>query len=269
MRILKVPESDPKKKLLEATERLVVEKGFDLVSVRDITGAVKANVAAVNYHFGSREGLMDLVMLHVLEAVDAARLELLEGVRARAARKPPKLEELVGGYVKAVFLASDRLAMDLPFFLKLVGRVMVFPEGLKSPMLVEAGNAVRRAYLEAMAAVDSSLPDLEAAWDFFEAGFGQSLVNLKENEPPAVQAEHWIRFGVRGLSGSKPIAGAPVQVVVEKTAEVQVREVAPVEHVASEPVIAAAVEVPEPVQAPTKVPKAPKKRDDQTMLFDL
>jgi AcrR family transcriptional regulator len=271
--MLRVPESGPKRKLLEATERLVVEKGFDLVSVRDITGAVKANVAAVNYHFGSREGLMDLVILHVLEAVDAARLEALEGIRVRAAGKPLKLEELVGGYVKAVFLAADRLEMDLPFFLKLAGRVMVFPQGSKSPVLIEAGKAVRGVYLQAMAAVDVPLPDLEAAWDFFEAGFGQSLVNLRENEPPAVQVEHWIRFGVRGLSVSKPGAVTPVQVVVEKPAEVPVREVSAVEHVASEPVIAvAAEEVPEPVQAPTKAPKAPKapkKRDDQTMLFDL
>jgi len=64
MRVTKVPESGPKRSLLDATERLVVEKGFDLVSVRDITGAIKANVAAVNYHFGSREALMDVVMSH-------------------------------------------------------------------------------------------------------------------------------------------------------------------------------------------------------------
>ena len=59
--------------MLDAAERLVAAKGFDSVSIRDITGAVKANVAAVNYHFGSRESLLDLVITHVLEPLCAER----------------------------------------------------------------------------------------------------------------------------------------------------------------------------------------------------
>ena len=253
MRVTKVPESGPKRSLLDATERLVVEKGFDLVSVRDITGAIKANVAAVNYHFGSREELMDLVMSHVMEAVDAERLEALE----KAARGP--VEEIVATYVNSVLSAAGRVEMDLPFFLKLAGRVMVFPTALMSPALADGRKQVNDLYLKALAGAVPQMEaaNLEAAWAFFEAGLGQSLVNLRADFTPSVQAEQWIRFGVRALAGSgisqKTDQSAP-------TDQTDLPEKTETPEKAEEP------EIPKPAKAPKA--KA-KKADDQSMMFDF
>lgn len=252
MRVLKVPESGPKKNLLDATERLVVEKGFDLVSVRDITGAIKANVAAVNYHFGSREGLMDLVMLHVMEAVDAARVEALDAARKSAVGT----EEIVSAYVNAVLSAAGRVEMDLPFFLKLAGRVMVFPTALMSPALADGRKQMNDLYLKALAGAvpQMAATDLEAAWAFFEAGLGQSLVSLRSELAPSVQAEQWIGFGVRGLAGSG---------VSQKLDQKDQADSTELSDKAEEP-------APEPVKPRAKAPKkAAKKQDDQNMLFDL
>ena len=55
MRDMTIPESGTKRKLLDAAELLFAERGFEAVSVRDITQLAKTNVAAVNYHFGSRD----------------------------------------------------------------------------------------------------------------------------------------------------------------------------------------------------------------------
>ncbi|MEO8616967.1 MAG: helix-turn-helix domain-containing protein, partial [Luteolibacter sp.] len=63
MRELTIPESGPKRTLLNAAEQLFATKGFESVSVRDVTQSVKMNVAAVNYHFGSREQMLSLVIL--------------------------------------------------------------------------------------------------------------------------------------------------------------------------------------------------------------
>ncbi len=269
--MLKVPESGPKRNLLDATESLVVEKGFDLVSVRDITGAIKANVAAVNYHFGSREGLMDLVMSHVMEAVDAARVEALENAarpyyaeatKDRLESRGP-VEAIVAAYVNSVLSAAGRAEMDLPFFLKLAGRVMVFPTALMSQALADDRKQMNDLYLKALAGAvpQMAAADLAAAWAFFEAGLGQSLVNLRSDLAPSVQAEHWIRFGVRGLGDAALVVAAkvevPAQVEVEKLVE------APAQEPAQEP-------APEPAKPKVKAPKAAaKKQDDQNMLFDL
>ena len=56
------PASLPTKdRLLDVTEGLVAEHGFDGVSLRQITTEAGTNLAAVNYHFGSREALFQEV----------------------------------------------------------------------------------------------------------------------------------------------------------------------------------------------------------------
>lgn len=257
MRDLKVPESGPKRKLLDATERLVVEKGFDLVSVRDITGAIKANVAAVNYHFGSREGLMDLVMHHVMEAVNAARLETLQHLTRL--EFCGQLDEVVGAYVNSVLVAADRVEMDLPFFLKLAGRVMVFPSAMMSQALVDERKQVNDAYVQALAAAVPHMQsvEIEAAWTFFDGGLGQSLVNLKADVSPAVQAQQWVGFGVRGLA---------VREISQKMELVDQTDQPKMPDKAEVPEIVGIVEIPKSAKAPKA---KPKKSEDQSMMFDF
>ena len=78
---------------------------------------------------------MDLVMSHVMEAVDAARVQALENAaqpynaeatKDRLETRGP-VEAIVAAYVNSVLTAASREEMDPPFFLKLAGRVMVFP----------------------------------------------------------------------------------------------------------------------------------------------
>ena len=49
---------DTRKRLLEATEWLFIECGYEAMSLRHVTARAGANLAAVNYHFGSKEALM-------------------------------------------------------------------------------------------------------------------------------------------------------------------------------------------------------------------
>ena len=58
--------------LLDAARRLVVERGYAGASVRELTAAAGANLAAVNYHFGSRERLLtEAILASFLEWADA------------------------------------------------------------------------------------------------------------------------------------------------------------------------------------------------------
>ena len=46
-----------KERILETAEKLFADKGYNSVSIRDITQSAECNVAAVNYHFGNKENL--------------------------------------------------------------------------------------------------------------------------------------------------------------------------------------------------------------------
>jgi len=206
VRVLKVPEDGPKRKLLDAAELLVSEKGFDLVSVRDVTGAVKANVAAVNYHFGSREGLMDLLIMRLLGPLCEERLKALEHAERQRAGKMAALEEIVTAYTKALPATASRLGMGEAYFLKLAGRILVLgDEALAPPLAVLRENVLER-FLAAISRALQETPasELAASWRIFDSGLSQALVTLKPAEEPAPLIAQWSAFGTRGLGGGKP-----------------------------------------------------------------
>jgi AcrR family transcriptional regulator len=123
MRELTLPQSGPKRKLLEAAEQLFSEKGFEVVSVRDITQLCKANVAAVNYHFGSREGLLNLVIARYAQPVNEERMARLETAERKWAGKSVPLEEIIDAYVRPVLGQVRKTELSERAFYKLLGRI--------------------------------------------------------------------------------------------------------------------------------------------------
>jgi AcrR family transcriptional regulator len=103
MRKKQAPQSESKRRLLDAAGRLFAEHGFDRIAIRDVSKAAEANVAAVNYHFGSRQNLVELVVAqHILPVLDerSARFEALE---KRPAAKAAPVEEVLDAFARPVF----------------------------------------------------------------------------------------------------------------------------------------------------------------------
>ena len=89
--------SDAKVRMLAAAETVFAEKGHDKASLRELTGLANVNLAAVNYHFGSKEGLVDAVFDRLSQRVNRARVKQLEQYlkeRAKAGLSPVLAEIL-------------------------------------------------------------------------------------------------------------------------------------------------------------------------------
>src|SRR5216683_3872831 len=63
-----VPPAETRERLLEAAGAVFSESGFRNATVRDIVTRAGANIAAVNYHFGDKEGLYSAVLEHSAQA---------------------------------------------------------------------------------------------------------------------------------------------------------------------------------------------------------
>jgi AcrR family transcriptional regulator len=130
-------------RLLKAAERLFADRGFKKVTVRDICRAARANVAAVNYHFGDKLGLYREVLQSAIDQMratnDAARL---------AGEGRPAEEQLrcyIGVFVRRV-LGSGTDTVH-----KLLNREMNDPTPALDA-LVEHGLRPRVQYLAALIA---------------------------------------------------------------------------------------------------------------------
>src|SRR5689334_21302266 len=76
--------NDTKEKLLDTAERLIAENGYVATSLRQIIGEAGVNLAAVHYHFGSKEELLDAVVMRHAGPVNRERLALLDRHEAEA-----------------------------------------------------------------------------------------------------------------------------------------------------------------------------------------
>lgn len=93
---------DTRERLLDAAEEFFAREGYRAASLRAITAAAAANLAAVNYHFGSKRGLVEAVFARRLDAMNKARVRGLTLVRerARAAGRPPQARALITAFVE-------------------------------------------------------------------------------------------------------------------------------------------------------------------------
>ena len=159
MRAVTIPESGSKRKLLDAAEQLFAEKGFEAVSVRDITQLAKANVAAVNYHFGSRDGVLSLVMMRYMLPVTEARLTRLDAIERKWTGKSAPLEEIIDALVRPLVGQVRKSELSERLFYKLLGRIFTQQaDGLPAPVeeqLRQVLERFMRAFGKALPTVDS------------------------------------------------------------------------------------------------------------------
>src|SRR5438132_11926503 len=100
--------ADTKTRILDAAERLFVEHGFEATSLRQLTAAAGVNLAAVNYHFGSKEELFQAVLTRRLDPMNQERIERLGRLERERGGKSLTCEEILF----AMLLPALRLARD-------------------------------------------------------------------------------------------------------------------------------------------------------------
>src|SRR3954447_7107866 len=109
-------------RLLDAALALLAERGEDGVTLRELTTAAEANVAAVSYHFGSLRSLCDAAIEHALERYLDAQEEAVKALEpestleelALAFARPMMSALSVGGRDLAVMRSVARAGIDPP-----------------------------------------------------------------------------------------------------------------------------------------------------------
>ncbi len=99
--------ADTKDLILDAAEHLFAVHGFDRTSLRQITTEAKVNLAAVNYHFQSKEALLHAVFERRAMPVNSRRLQLLSDCEAEFQNEPIPLESLLQAFIAPVLQHPD------------------------------------------------------------------------------------------------------------------------------------------------------------------
>ena len=145
---------DTKTRILDVAEGLFMEHGFEATSLRQLTSAAGVNLAAVNYHFGSKEELFQSVLTRRLDPMNQERIELLERLEREGGGKPLSVEKILSSMlIPALRLARDERRGGKNF-LRLLGRAYADPapfiRHFLSQQYVEMIGRYKEAFLKAL-----------------------------------------------------------------------------------------------------------------------
>ena len=143
----------------------------------------KANLAAVNYHFGSKEELVLAVICRWIRPLNRKRLDLLEALENRDAESP-SVAEIAEAFVRPALEMYRQSEQSKAVFLRLLGRCMLETrEGVSSEILEEFREVIDRFGVAIRRCVPQLSPqDVTMRMMFMAGSMVHTILNLDKLE---------------------------------------------------------------------------------------
>lgn len=154
-------------RILDVAERLIAAEGYATVSLRRITQAAGANVAAVNYYFKSKHALLEAIFVRRIVPINEERMRMLAGALAVPGQGREKIEAVVRAFVEPHMKLAGEAGPGGTVVMQLLGRLSTDPEGKIEKLLLKQYDPIWRRFAAAFRAL---LPDLGKAtvyWRFY------------------------------------------------------------------------------------------------------
>ncbi len=155
---------DTRERILDAAERQFMEYGYEGTSMRMITSVAEVNLAAVNYHFGSKEGLLREVFRRRLTWLNSERLAVLDALEQQAHGAPLKPSQVLEAFFGTLLRIGEDESLGGMTFLRLLGRTLTDPsEFIRTVFASEYPEVIERYKLALFHAVPD-VPKAEIVW---------------------------------------------------------------------------------------------------------
>ncbi|MCX2779793.1 TetR family transcriptional regulator [Microbulbifer thermotolerans] len=136
-------QTDTVSRILDAAEILFAERGFTETSLRTITSTAGVNLAAVNYHFGSKKELIQAVFERFLTPFTQALAVELD--RRVATGEPLTVEDLLSSIYQEAIGSLVKRGRDPQRFMRLLGLAYTQYQGhLRRFIVSRYGDSYRR-----------------------------------------------------------------------------------------------------------------------------
>ncbi|MFV1995257.1 MAG: TetR/AcrR family transcriptional regulator [Verrucomicrobiales bacterium] len=150
-------------RILDAAEELFAARGFEKVSLRHLTRAAGVNLAAVNYHFGSKDALIDAVVERYVTPINEERLVRLTEAEQRHGRPVP-LRPILEAFIRPFLTRIHRSEFSHRLFFKLMGRCIGDPDYRLPESTMPLFQEVVQRYSCALGLAAPHLPENVVFW---------------------------------------------------------------------------------------------------------
>lgn len=182
-------QSDTVTKILDSAEALFAEHGFAETSLRTITAKADVNLAAVNYHFGSKKALIQAVFERFLTPFSQMVESRIEAHQKETPDTPLSVEEILQIVARAIASVSQGDRRRLSIFMRLAGLAYTQGQGhLRKYLQTEYRGIFRRL----MMVITMATPDLQPVERFWRFHFmlGATAFTMSSMESLQAIVEH-------------------------------------------------------------------------------
>ena len=162
------PQHETRRRILDAAEELFMQHGFEGTSMRLLTTRAGVNLAAVNYHFGSKDALIEAVFQRRLDPMNAARLAELDRLEKEAAGAALTADAIIRAFISESLAMIEDGRNGGRNFVRLLGRTYTEPA---KPIRLLIGRMYASTMERFKAAFARALPDLPSNELFWRMHF--------------------------------------------------------------------------------------------------
>lgn len=162
------PRRKTKQRLLDAAELLFARHGFEGASMRAITQAADTSLSAANYHFGSKQALLEAALVRRIEPLNNRRLEAIDALE-RSAEGVVSVEALLAAFLRPGFEAQRESPEEARRLREIAARFSADPHEIVAKLKFELFAPVIGRYVDALerALPDRARADLTLDFQFF------------------------------------------------------------------------------------------------------
>jgi AcrR family transcriptional regulator len=155
------PPHETRTRILDAAEELFMQHGFEGTSMRHLTSRAGVNLAAVNYHFGSKDALIEAVFQRRLDPMNAARIAELGRLEASGS---PSAEAVIRAFVGPGLRMIEDAKGGGRNFIRLLGRTYTEPAKAIRALIGQMYAPTMERYKSALERALPQMPREELVW---------------------------------------------------------------------------------------------------------
>ena len=157
-------QSDTVDRILDAAEELFAERGFAETSLRMITSKAGVNLAAVNYHFGSKNALIQSVFARFLTPFSATLEAEFDELEARPGERAPSVEEILGALTGSAVRMPQRNDRGISIFMRLLGLAYTQSQGHLREFLEDEYRDIFTRFMGLLKQATPELSSVDRYW---------------------------------------------------------------------------------------------------------
>src|SRR5262245_23319360 len=152
------PQHETRTRILDAAEELFMQHGFEGTSMRQLTAKAGVNLAAVNYHFGSKDALIEAVFRRRLDPMNAERIAALDRL------EDPSAENIIRAFVGTSLRLIEDAKSGGRNFIRLLGRTYTDPSKAIRALIGQMYAPTMQRYKAALERALPQMPADELVW---------------------------------------------------------------------------------------------------------